>query len=649
MPSETPDRYDIREEVGRGGMSVVYRARDEVLERDVALKVLHDHVASKSKNRERFRREARAVARLDHDNIVEIFDYSEESENASYIVMEYLDGSNLADFAAQHPPLLSEITALIGIELCDALEHAHHKGVIHRDLKPGNIMLTSDGHLKLTDFGIAHVVDAETMTQTGSLLGSPAHMAPELIEASAVDERSDIYSLGTILYFLCTGELPFRGDNPSQLLKNILDCDVEPPDRRDNRVAPDISQVIVDCLHRNPDERIGTMTELRERLWESLDTCDVDPNQTVPDYFRAPEQTTGELLADIIPLLTEKGEAALDHGNYAEAMSHFNRVLAFEPEHEEVNRKLERLHSDKRQKDRQRRSMIAVFSLAVLGILVATGFWYQGVRETRTAFAQTQQQIRGGFDRAVTNLTVKRAARLISSGQTAGAQRVASHSGHRLAESTTGRVDTIVQILRYRRTQLKDAQPDEVNSPDPALSDKPTETPSKSSSTDAKETEATTSEPAETLTYKFKVRPPAAQLYIDGQRIPFWRAQQGLELKKGRHKLVAESKGCKRLEKTLLVREPRDDEIPVILEWKEAKINVVSNREALVWINGSERRYIEPGGNNANIDISFGDATSLETKRKIELAVAPRDNLQNRQTQTLRLKPGSETTVHMQF
>src|SRR4051812_35278551 len=160
------DKYEILEEVGQGGMSIVYKGMDTSLHREVAVKVLHPHLASHDEARKRFEREARAVAKLRHENILEIFDYSGKDSQDSYIVTEFIRGRTLKDFATEHPPAFPEIGAMIVADICRALAHAHAGGVLHRDVKPENIMIRDDGVLKLMDFGIAQILDAQRMTVT---------------------------------------------------------------------------------------------------------------------------------------------------------------------------------------------------------------------------------------------------------------------------------------------------------------------------------------------------------------------------------------------------------------------------------------------------------------------------------------------------
>src|SRR4051812_4484059 len=185
----TLSRYKLLEEVGQGGMAVVYKGLDTTLNREVAVKVLHPHLADQPESRARLQREAHAVAKLRHENILEIFDYSGPDSPESYIVTEFIHGTTLKSFMTGHPSAIAfpEVAEMIVSEVAAALEHAHSLGVIHRDVKPENVMIRSDGRIKLMDFGIAQIVDKERMTVTGQLLGSPAYMAPEHVEGKPID------------------------------------------------------------------------------------------------------------------------------------------------------------------------------------------------------------------------------------------------------------------------------------------------------------------------------------------------------------------------------------------------------------------------------------------------------------------------------
>ena len=186
-------RYEVEREAGQGGMAVVHRGIDHVLGRPVAIKVLHPHLLQQKEARERFAREARVIAMLRHPGIVEVYDYSGAESDRAFIVTEFVDGESLEAFFSRVGAFPPEVAALVTAAAGDALAHAHERGVIHRDVKPENLMVRRDGVLKLMDFGIAHVVDMEHLTMTGTVLGSPAHMSPEQVDGRALDARTDVF------------------------------------------------------------------------------------------------------------------------------------------------------------------------------------------------------------------------------------------------------------------------------------------------------------------------------------------------------------------------------------------------------------------------------------------------------------------------
>ncbi|MGZ3429900.1 MAG: serine/threonine protein kinase, partial [Polyangia bacterium] len=241
-------RYRLLQEVGQGGMAVVYKATDTTLNREVAVKVLHPHLAGQEESRARLQREAHAVAKLRHENILEIFDYSGPDSAESYIVTEFIHGRTLKNFLVDHPLPFPEIAEMIASEVARALEHAHQFGVIHRDVKPENVMIRDDGLIKLTDFGIAQIVDKERMTVTGQLLGSPAYMAPEHVEGRPLDFRTDVFAVGILTYQLATGQLPFRGKNPHEVLKRIAECRFVPANGVNALVGKRLNGVIDKAL-----------------------------------------------------------------------------------------------------------------------------------------------------------------------------------------------------------------------------------------------------------------------------------------------------------------------------------------------------------------------------------------------------------------
>src|SRR4051794_27478659 len=263
------DRYELEELVGTGGMSSVFRAHDRLLDRKVALKILHEQYTQDDDYVERFRREARAVAALSHPNIVTVIDRGEH-EGRQFIVFEYVAGENLKRLIERRGPAPVTTALELGMQIARGLSFAHQQGLVHRDVKPQNVLLNGDGQAKVTDFGIARSLDVQHgMTQTGTVLGTSDYIAPEQAQGQRVDEHTDVYSLGVVLYELLTSEVPFPGENfVAVAMRHINE---PPPPIRDKRpdVPPRVEAAIQRAMAKEPSDRFRTMAD----LCDELDAC----------------------------------------------------------------------------------------------------------------------------------------------------------------------------------------------------------------------------------------------------------------------------------------------------------------------------------------------------------------------------------------
>ncbi len=363
--TKIPGRYRLIEEVGQGGMAVVFRAQDETLKREVAVKLLHQHLAADTESKARLQREAQAVAKLRHENILEIFDYSGIASESAFIVTEFIDGKTLKQLFEHRRLRHPEVAAMIAAEIGGALAHAHSVGIIHRDVKPENVMIRKDGVLKLMDFGIAQVVDLQRMTVTGQLLGSPAYMAPELIEGKPLDFRTDVFSVGIILYQMATGTLPFAGKNPHEVLRRIGEGRFPDPRTANRLISDDLGRIMRRALARNPDDRYADVSrfvdELRAYLTEAGLTV---PRAELHAFFADPDAYEASLPARLAPALIASAKEHLAAGKTARALELWNRVLALDPQNQEVLASLRRFQSRGRIK---RLALLAGGAAAALG------------------------------------------------------------------------------------------------------------------------------------------------------------------------------------------------------------------------------------------------------------------------------------------
>jgi serine/threonine-protein kinase len=258
-------RYELSERLGSGGMAEVYLGRDRVLGRTIAVKILLTQFAGDPHFIARFRREAQSAAALNHPNIVGVYDTGSD-DGTHYIVMEFIEGRTLREVIREEGPLLPERAAEIAGDVCAALAFAHSHGIVHRDVKPANIMMTKNGEVKVTDFGIARAASSETVTQTATVLGTAQYFSPEQAQAGAVDSRSDIYSLGVVLYEMLTRQVPFTGASPVAIAYKHVKEDPILPSRLNADIPPALEAIAMKALAKNPDNRYQTGQEMRQDL-----------------------------------------------------------------------------------------------------------------------------------------------------------------------------------------------------------------------------------------------------------------------------------------------------------------------------------------------------------------------------------------------
>jgi serine/threonine-protein kinase len=301
------DRYEVEELVGTGGMSSVFRAHDRLLDRKVALKVLHPQFSEDADYIERFRREARAVAALSHPNIVTVIDRGEHG-NRQFIVFEYIDGENLKALIQRRGPAPVTTALELALQIARGLSFAHQQGLVHRDVKPQNVLLNGDGQAKVTDFGIARSLDVQHgMTQTGTVLGTSDYIAPEQAQGQRVDEHTDVYSLGVVLYEMLKNEVPFPGENfVAVAMRHINEA---PPAIRDTRpdVTPRLEAAVQRAMAKRPEDRFQTMADFCRELEANLAEAQgatVVAAPAVPRRARGPRRQGANPWPIVLALLT---------------------------------------------------------------------------------------------------------------------------------------------------------------------------------------------------------------------------------------------------------------------------------------------------------------------------------------------------------
>jgi serine/threonine-protein kinase len=380
-------RYRLEEQVGQGGMAVVWRGWDSQLRRTVAVKVLHAHLHAREDIRRRFDREAHAVARLHHPSIIDVYDFSDDP---SYLVTEFIRGWTLRQFADAHAFDPPELAAACLVPIAEALAHAHAAGVVHRDVKPENIMVREDGVVKLTDFGIAALLEPdEKFTVTGSILGSPAHLAPETIEGKPADPRSDLFSFGTILYWLSCGKLPFQGTSPAALLRNILEGK-----RLDPRlVRPSVSdaqaRIIARCLETDPARRYQSAAEVHRELLAMLHEAGLaEPLRDLTAFVKDPEGHGRKVRAFLVGRALTAGQEQLAQGKTSAALASFGRALGLDPENALARGKVARIRRNER--------IRKVAGRVGLALVIAGAIGFAAWEARRTALTQQDPAAQAG-------------------------------------------------------------------------------------------------------------------------------------------------------------------------------------------------------------------------------------------------------------
>ncbi|HEX4445980.1 MAG TPA: serine/threonine-protein kinase, partial [Polyangiaceae bacterium] len=386
-------KYELLEELGHGGMATVYRALDRRLGREVAVKVIHPHLRDSREAVSRFYAEAKAVAKLRHPNIVDVYDVSEPDEPDQYLVVGLVRGTTLRKLLQERGAMPPEIAAAVGLELLAAIAHANANGVVHRDVKPENVLVergpaastptaasderSHEGHtagvtVKLTDFGIAKLLDVQGVTSTGQVLGSPAHMAPEQIEGGEVDARSDVFGVGVLLYECMVGHLPFDGNNPAQVLRRVLDGEYREAQRERPVVGARWSQILDRALAHAPADRYADATAMRDALSAELQRLDLGaPERGLEDWIEDPATYDEARERKLVDRLCALANEARRRGDVLGAAADYNRALAQAPDDPNLLRIVAGMNRAERRSRALRKGAWVAAAALVAGVLAA--------------------------------------------------------------------------------------------------------------------------------------------------------------------------------------------------------------------------------------------------------------------------------------
>ncbi|GGJ43690.1 serine/threonine protein kinase [Virgibacillus kapii] len=360
------DRYQIKDTIGGGGMANVYLARDIILERDVAIKALRLEYANDEEFIARFDREAHSAASLSHPNIVNIYDVGEE-DSLLYMVMEYVDGMTLKEYIQKNGPLDVQEALDIMKQIAAAIAHAHANDLVHRDIKPQNILIDAYGQVKVTDFGIAIALSATALTQTNSILGSVHYLSPEQARGGMATKKSDIYSIGIVLYELLTGRLPFSGQSAVSIALKHLQSDTPSVRKYNQDVPQSVENIVLKATAKDPFHRYETIYDLEEALEVAL-----HPAKLNEEVFTPPSEAGEETKA--IPIITDDVGDNVNDGDTIIHQTNGPTKPYKEPDKPTSNKKAkkQKKKKDKKAKKQQRKKKKWVIPVIVLLLLVAT-------------------------------------------------------------------------------------------------------------------------------------------------------------------------------------------------------------------------------------------------------------------------------------
>jgi serine/threonine protein kinase len=400
MINRTIRNFQIKELIATGGMAAIYKAIQVSLDRVVAIKILHGHLAQDSNFITRFEREAKAAANLKHENIVNIIDYG-QAEDVYFIAMEYIDGRSLKELMAAVKFMPPDIALAIAHKIGRGLNNAHQKGMVHRDIKPANILISYDGNVKIADFGLAQAQDLTSVTITGSIVGTPAYMSPEQAAGKKVDKRTDIFSLGVVIYEMITGSKPFCGENYSSVIHEIITVKPARPLEANPLIDREVNDLIEKMLEKDLDNRYQDIGEINDAINSYFKNRKIDITQKqIGDFVSKPDELFQGILEKRKEKHFERGLYFMNLGyeKIDDAISEFNKVLHLEPHDERAKKYIGELMKKKaakppfkkivsdEKKKKKARPLIPIFIIAGCFAIIALVYGFlHGRRSITTA------------------------------------------------------------------------------------------------------------------------------------------------------------------------------------------------------------------------------------------------------------------------
>ena len=627
------DNYRLGHELGRGGMAVVYEATDANLGRRVALKLLHEHIAGHPEYRDRLAREARAVAKLKHPNVLQIYACSPPNAERGYIVAELIEGPTLARFVEERGFRLPIVVAMLAQALAEGLAHAHEHHVVHRDIKPENVMIDRAGVPKITDFGLARLLDVQKVTLTGALLGSPAHMAPEVIEGEASTEQSDLFALGTTLYFALTGRLPFEGRNPAVVLNAILHGQYPDPQGHQPALDDELAELIRGLLMRDPADRPTSAASFAAACRAYLRTHDVeDAHADLRSFFQDPDAYERSMLPRLVHHYAQGARDALHEGRATHVLRKASVLQALAPEHPALDEVLAGL----RRRQEARRLWIAVGAVGLaLGAMITLALALQatGSRSEGPLGPSAQEQQESPPRTPASETPPTSTTSVVTASQTLLTDALHRASVRALTQSALDAVDASVAM------SLRAALPPP---PRPGLAlprtlpqRPPLEPLGQPGPLDLPASDA--SLPPGRV--RLRVWPPAAEVLVAGERLGVaGELVDDLVLPPGSYLIVARiAELDASVQRTIAVQPGGELDVRITVPWPPASLFVDTNREVIVLVDGEMM-----GRGNERILVPI---RTPEPERRVRVSVLPEGTFGSRIDRVVTVRTGAETRV----
>ncbi|MCY1075790.1 serine/threonine-protein kinase [Archangium lansingense] len=555
-------RYQLEQELGRGGMATVFLATDLRLSRQVAVKVMHP--GGDGRRAERFRQEAALVASLKHPNVLEIHDFGEDAARGPFLVCEWVQGEDLRELTRRLSPVPPEVAAVLGWELARALGAAHARGVVHRDVKPENVLVARGGPLKLADFGIAALADQERLTSTGGITGSLAYMAPERIDTGAFSPASDVYAVGVVLFELCAGTTPHGGKGAAYLAASVMTKDAPPLASVVPGTPEPLNVLVARCLALDSRDRPANGEELARMLEDVVGRIAGPPAEEARAFFQAPEAYAARWREARFQRLLSEGGSLLAHGDGARAARVLNEALALRPDSPEVMSLL-------RERPKARRSTAIGVGAALAGIVAVVGVVGWGAYPWRTPPRPPEETSTQGVEERVIAEPVP--ARDPETDTPKALPRETASSAPAGVAPVRRAVPTRTDGARGARAPTESTPPAPSGSPEGAAA----------SATGA----PLAGEPVKPATLRVTTR-PWAEVFVDDQSRGYTPRVREVNLSPGTHRLRFVNPQCDTWEEVIQVAAGELVSREVKLQVRKAEMVIVAPAGARVFVDGVE-------------------------------------------------------------